>query len=245
MNDFEHFVSQHFGVESKLFLEALKNSPSAKGYILGAISELVLKQYLESLGFEVLRIKEKPAGGNNAKNTTARGDFYIRKKGSTKNEWLVIESKGLKSNAEFRASKLDSKEKLFRFRKPLAFPAKDQKQKIYDKGFKTYTKAKEKWEKANPHKKFPDFAWELETAGANTADLSGIWENETALKEWINTQEDALLTEKAYREGQGIVKILVHIPAQKELEEISQKIRRAFDLRRKAKEELGEVVIEI
>jgi hypothetical protein len=27
-----------------------------------------------------LRIKEKPAGGNNAKNSEARGDFYIRKK---------------------------------------------------------------------------------------------------------------------------------------------------------------------
>lgn len=62
-------------------MQALRSSPSANGYIMGAVSELLLKQYLESLGYEVLRIKEKPAGGNNAKNSEARGDFYIRKKG--------------------------------------------------------------------------------------------------------------------------------------------------------------------
>lgn len=214
MKEFENFISQHFGVESNIFLEALKNSPSANGYILGSISELVLKQHLESLDFEVLRIKEKPAGGNNAKNTEARGDFYIRKKDNPKDEWFVVESKGLKSNSEFRGSKLDNKDKLFRFLKPLAFPAKDQKQKIYDKGFKTYEKAKERWKKENPNKKFPTFAWELETAGANATDLSGIWKDETALKEWIDTQEEALFTEKAYREGQGIVKILeTHQPS--------------------------------
>jgi hypothetical protein len=47
---------------------------------MGAISELLLKNYLEELGYEVLRIKEKPAGGNNAKNSEARGDLTIEYK---------------------------------------------------------------------------------------------------------------------------------------------------------------------
>ncbi len=88
-DELQEFIKNRFGITTALFLQALKSSPSANGYITGAISELLLKNYLENIGYEVLRIKEKPAGGNNAKNNEARGDFYIRKKGGTKNEWLV------------------------------------------------------------------------------------------------------------------------------------------------------------
>ena len=126
-NQVKIFIETRFGVSEEVFLQALQSSPSANGYIAGAISELLLKQYLESLDYEVLRIKEKPAGGNNAKNSDARGDFYIRKQGNRKNEWFVIECKGLKSNSEFRGSKLDNKTKVFRFLKSLAFPASDVK----------------------------------------------------------------------------------------------------------------------
>jgi hypothetical protein len=213
-NEIQEFIEKRFGVTTNVFLQALRSSPSANGYIMGAISELLLKQYLESLGYEVLRIKEKPAGGNNAKNSEARGDFYIRKKGETKNEWLVIECKGLKSNSEFRGSKLDSKDKLFRFLKPLAFPKPDAKQKTYDKGLKAYTKTKEDWEKKNPNKTFPPFTWVLETAGAFSVYLEGIWETEQDLKTWIDNQPDEVFTEQAYRNVEGAIAILeTHQPS--------------------------------
>ncbi len=87
-DEIQEFIEKRFGVTTNVFLQALRSSPSANGYIMGAISELLLKQYLEGLGYEVLRIKEKPAGGNNAKNSEARGDFYIRKKAKLKmNGW--------------------------------------------------------------------------------------------------------------------------------------------------------------
>ena len=63
----------------------------------------MFKEYADSIGYESLRIKEKPEGGNNAKSEDARGDFYIRKKGSLKDEWLVVECKGVKSNSEKRS----------------------------------------------------------------------------------------------------------------------------------------------
>jgi hypothetical protein len=221
-DEIQEFIEKRFGVTTNVFLQALRSSPSANGYIMGAISELLLKQYLESLGYEVLRIKEKPAGGNNAKNSEARGDFYIRKKGETKNEWLVIECKGLKSNSEFRGSKLDNKDKLFRFLKPLAFPKPDAKQKTYDKGLKAYTKTKEDWEKKNPNKTFPPFTWVLETAGAVNANLEGIWKTEQDLRTWIDNQPDEVFTEQAYRNVEGAIAILETHQPSKRIGEITQ-----------------------
>ena len=210
------FIEKRFGVTTNVFLQALRSSPSANGYIMGAISELLLKQYLESLGYEVLRIKEKPAGGNNAKNSEARGDFYIRKKGETENEWLVIECKGLKSNSEFRGSKLDNKDKLFRFLKPLAFPEPNARQKTYDKGLKAYNKTKEDWETKNPDKTFPPFMWVLETAGAFSVYLTDIWETEQDLKTWIDKQPDEIFKEQAYRNVEGVIAILeTHQPSKR------------------------------
>lgn len=221
-DEIQEFIEKRFGVTTNVFLQALRSSPSANGYIMGAISELLLKQYLESLGYEVLRIKEKPAGGNNAKNSEARGDFYIRKKDETKNEWLVIECKGLKSNSEFRGSKLDNKDKLFRFLKPLAFPKPDAKQKTYDKGLKAYTKTKEDWEKKNPNKTFPPFTWVLETAGAVNANLEGIWKTEQDLKTWIDNQPDEVFAEQAYRNVEGAIAILETHQPSKRIGEITQ-----------------------
>ena len=102
-----NFIQQKFGVDEKTFVKVLSNSPSAEGYLLGALGEQLFKEYAESLGYEVLRIKEKPEGGYDAKSAEARGDFYIRKKGSKKDEWLVIECKSVKSNAEKRANLTD------------------------------------------------------------------------------------------------------------------------------------------
>jgi hypothetical protein len=70
-------------------------SPNAQGYVNGSVTELLLKQHLESLGYEVKRIREKWEG---KKHPNHRGDFYFRKKGE--HPWFVLESKGVKSNSE-------------------------------------------------------------------------------------------------------------------------------------------------
>ena len=93
--ELESYIRQKFNVKTKTFLNAIKLSPNAQGYLSGAISELVLKEKIEGLGYEVLRIKEKWEGPKNPKH---RGDFYIKKK-NTEN-WFVLESKGVKSNSE-------------------------------------------------------------------------------------------------------------------------------------------------
>ena len=58
-DEIQEFIAKWFGVTTNVFLRVLRSSPSANGCIMGSISELLLKQYLESLGYEVLRIKEK------------------------------------------------------------------------------------------------------------------------------------------------------------------------------------------
>ena len=85
-------ASQLFGVDEKVVIEAILDSPNARGYIIGSISELLLRNTLIGQGFKVLRIKEKWEGPK-----IHHGDFYISK--DDKN-WYVIESKGLKSNSE-------------------------------------------------------------------------------------------------------------------------------------------------
>ena len=215
-------ILKHFGVDNDresrkdTFLEALRLSPSDQGYIAGAISEVLLKKHLESKGFEVIRIKEKPSGGNLAKNYEARGDFYIRHKSSTADEWLVIESKGLKSNSEFRGSKLDSPEKVFRFLKSRIFNKAKTKETIYKKGNATYSKAKEKWERKNKGEKFPQFGWKKEFPGPECYDLANIWENEGELKKWINSLNKESFTEQAYRNVDGAIAILeTHQPSKR------------------------------
>lgn len=67
MNDIKSWLKDQFGTTTDKVLEALIKSPSAQGYINGAISEILLVDYLKSIGYEVHRIKEKPAGGFNEK----------------------------------------------------------------------------------------------------------------------------------------------------------------------------------
>ena len=91
----EKFVSDVFKTTLEIFLEALKLSPNAQGYVSGSISELLLKKSIEGLGFEVKRIREKWEGKKHAQH---HGDFYFRK--NSKSPWFVLESKGVKSNTE-------------------------------------------------------------------------------------------------------------------------------------------------
>ena len=90
----ENFVSKVFKTTLEIFLKALKLSPNAQGYVSGSITELLLKEHLESLGYTVERIREKWEG---RKHPNHHGDFYFKDKHGN---WLVLESKGVKSNSE-------------------------------------------------------------------------------------------------------------------------------------------------
>ncbi len=207
------FIFKNFGVDEELFQAALVLNPGSKGYILGAISELLLKEYFEKNDFEVVRIKEKPKGGNDAKSSNARGDFYIRPKGSTENKWFVLESKGLKSNSEFRGNKLDNKVKVYRFLKSLAFINKAYKESIYNSGHQIYDRIKRAWKITNPGKSFPPFNWSKDHPGAMNADLTNLWANEEELKNWLENQPLEIFLEEAYRNAKGVVTILeTHLP---------------------------------
>lgn len=211
-----NFISKHFGVDERIFIEALTMSPSAQGYIAGAVSEVLLKDYLEAKGYEVIRIKEKPSGGNNAKNYEARGDFYIRKQGNKDDKWLVIESKGLKSNSEFRGSKLDSPGKVFKFLRGRVFNDAKTKKTIFKRGYLTYLKTKKAWEKKNRGKKFPEFKWDKNIPGPECYSLENIWKNEDSLKRWVDSLDKHSFTEEAYRNIDGAIAILeTHQPSKR------------------------------
>ncbi|MCL5991786.1 MAG: hypothetical protein M1419_06755 [Bacteroidetes bacterium] len=105
----EKFVADVFKTTLEIFLEALKLSPNAQGYVSGSITELLLKNKIEELGYEVKRIREKWEGGKHPKH---HGDFYFKKK-DTKN-WFVLESKGIKSNSE-KWHKLYNYDRLIKF----------------------------------------------------------------------------------------------------------------------------------
>lgn len=87
--DYSHTL---FGVSEEIVVEALLNSPNARGYIIGAVSELILRAKLEEAGLKVKRIKEKWEGVK-----IHHGDFYVS---LDEKNWYVVESKGLKSNSE-------------------------------------------------------------------------------------------------------------------------------------------------
>lgn len=90
----EKFVKDVFKTSLEIFFDALKMSPNAQGYVSGSITELILKNKIEELDFEVKRIREKWEG---QKHPNHHGDFYFRR---DQGSWFVLESKGLKSNSE-------------------------------------------------------------------------------------------------------------------------------------------------
>jgi len=104
----EKFVKDVFKTTVEVFFEALRLSPNAQGYVSGSITELLLKQYLQKRGFEVKRIREKWEGKKHANH---HGDFYFRK---PQGVWFVLESKGVKSNAE-KWHKLYNHDRLVKF----------------------------------------------------------------------------------------------------------------------------------
>ena len=217
MDDFSIFCDKYFGCSLKIFREALLESPGSRGAVLGAISETMLKEELESNGYEVLRIKEKPSGGNDAKNKEARGDFYVRERKSRDDKWIVVESKGLKSNSEFRGGKFGSPKQVINYLRSRAFPAKDSKTQTYLKGLSTYNKIKKEWSEKNPERRFPAFSWEEDTAGPDSSNLEGLWRTEEEMAAYFHNLPKEFFSEEAYRDGEGALAVLeTHKPSRRE-----------------------------
>ncbi|MBP5556580.1 MAG: hypothetical protein J6X65_02575 [Bacteroidales bacterium] len=208
-----NFIQQKFGVDEKTFVKVLSNSPSAEGYLLGALGEQLFKEYAESLGYEVLRIKEKPEGGYDAKSAEARGDFYIRKKGSKKDEWLVIECKSVKSNAEKRAN-LTDKTKCLTFLEKHSIKRSSHTKSIYKNGQSAHSKAKEAWLAEHPSRRFPAFRWSKSNPGAGIPDLSTLWKTEDEIKKWLGKFSPKDFTEKSFWELKAPIRLLqTHMPS--------------------------------
>lgn len=210
MEKFVELSKRKFGVEPEMLYDVLANSAGAEGYIFGAIGEKLFKQYAEKNGYEVLRIKEKPEGGYNAKTDEARGDFYIRKKGNTKDEWYVVECKSVKSNAEKRCGFTD-KSKLARFLAKHSFDRAKHIECIYKKGEKSYNQTKTS---KGYSAKFPVFRWNKENPGAGVPNLTHLWKNEKEIKSWLDTFSDDKYTEDAYWNLNAPVRLIqTHMPS--------------------------------
>lgn len=212
----QNWISEHYDIDEAVFIKALEQSPSAQGYIHGAVSEILLVEYLKSKNFIVHRIKEKPAGGYDEKKIGYKGDFLVRKADSDK--YFVIECKGLKTNSEFRSAETDSghlknlsKEQAFNVLKKFF---QIDKNSIYEKGYKKYLKAKEDWESKNPNKTFPSFKWSKNNPGPDNADITSYFSSLEELKNFVENSNPELLTENAFREKMGLYKILqTHEPS--------------------------------
>lgn len=109
LRELQQFVRKTFKTTVRVFLDALKLSPNAQGYVRGSVSELLLKEKLEAAGYEVERVREKWEG---PKHRNHHGDFYVRR--NPQSSWFVIESKGVKSNSE-KWHKLYNYEQLRKF----------------------------------------------------------------------------------------------------------------------------------
>lgn len=210
----KEYINRKFGIDENKFLEVLIKSPGSEGYILGNIGEELFKEYANSIGYEALRIKEKPEGGNNAKNAEAKGDFYIRKFGNPEDEWLVIECKGVKSNAEKRSGLTKPSSCLTMLTKH-AIERTKHVESIYNSGSSAYQKAKDEWEKKNGGT-FPKFGWSKTNPGAGVPDLTGIWSTKEEIKRWLDAFKAKDFDENAYWDLAAPIRLLqTHMPSTK------------------------------
>lgn len=215
MKELDEFVRRRFGVDEKAFFEVLQNSPSAEGYLLGALGEQLFKQYAESKGYEVLRIKEKPDGGYDAKSEDARGDFYIKKKDNENDEWFVVECKSVKSNAEKRAN-LTKQSSCLTLLENHSVKRKKHINSIYEKGKKGYEKAKRSWLTKHPGKRYSSFKWSKSNPGPGIPDLSGLWKSKTEIKQWLDSFEPEAFSEDAYWNLRAPIRLIqTHMPSKR------------------------------
>lgn len=209
------FIQRKFGVKETVFIDILKNSPSAEGYLLGALGEQLFKQYAESKGYEVLRIKEKPYGGNDSKSDDARGDFYIRKKGNKKDEWFVVECKSVKSNAEKRAN-LTNRSTCLNLLEKHSVKRKEHINSLYDHGRMNYDKAEETWREMFPGVCFPPFRWIKSNPGPGVPDLSHLWKSKAEIEKWLNKYKDTDFSEDAYWNLKAPIRLIqTHMPSRR------------------------------
>lgn len=204
MYDFKKWVFEKFGTDLGTLKQVLEMSPSSQGYIQGAVSELELMHYLKVQGYEVHRIKEKPAGGFDEKKVGYKGDFLIK---TQEGKYYVVECKGIKTNAEFRGAdtgddytKTITRDQAINFlKKYINF----DKEKIYQKGYKVYLKKKEDWESKHPGKLYPDFHWTHQNPGPDSPDLTKYFPIIQAIKDYINSLDDYKFSELAFRKCEG------------------------------------------
>jgi hypothetical protein len=212
MNELSNYIKKKFGIDEEKYLEVLRMSPGAEGYLLGSLGELLFKEYAESIGYEALRIKEKPEGGNNAKSEDARGDFYIRKKDSLKDEWLVVECKGVKSNSEKRSGLTNPNSCLTMLTKHAVERVKHV-ESIYKSGENAYSQSKADWESKNDGV-FPKFNWSKNSPGPGIPNLEGLWKDKTDIKAWLDTFSNELFSEDAFWDLMAPVRLLqTHMPS--------------------------------
>lgn len=216
-NSLEQWVYANFSTDPKTFMDVLDMSPSSKGYIHGAVSELELKRQLERKGYIVERIKEKPAGGFDEKKPGYKGDFLIHQ---SDGKYFVIECKGLKTNAEFRSAETNSAHtKELSPKKAINFLSKYiniDKQKIYDKGLKEYNKQKTAWENLNSAKAYPPFTWTKTNPGPDTVNLSNYFPTKQDVIDFVNKSDNYKLSEKAFRNKEGLYLVLqTHEPSKR------------------------------
>lgn len=213
MRNLSEYIEQKFGIDEKKFLEVIRISPGAEGYLLGSLGEQLFKEHAENLGYEVLRIKEKPEGGYNAKSDDARGDFYIRKKGTDKDEWLVVECKGVKSNSEKRAN-LTSRASCYNLLKKYSLERDKQIANILKSGKAAYAKSKKSWENRNKDVDYGNFQWQEENPGAGIPDLRGLWKDNVELKEWLENFNEEDFSENSYWDLKSPIRLIqTHMPS--------------------------------
>ncbi len=213
MENLNDYIKRKFGIDENTFHKVLESSPSAEGYLLGSLSEQLFKQYAEQKGFEVMRIKEKPEGGYDAKSEDARGDFYIRNKRNKKDEWLVVECKSVKSNAEKR-SNLTNKTTCLHFLISHSVDRDNHMISIYNKGLNSYNRAKENWKGSHKGAKFPVFRWSASNPGPGIPDLSSLWKSNEEVMEWLDQYPDDMFSEDAYWNLNAPIRLLqTHMPS--------------------------------
>ncbi len=221
MDKYESFIQKKFGVSLDEFFDVLEKSQGAEGYILGSLGEQLFKKYAENIGYEVLRIKEKPEGGNNAKADEARGDFYIRKLDAKEDKGYVIECKSAKSNAEDRAIVAKEEDDIkMRKKKCIDFLTKysvdrdSNIEKNLRSGRKSYEKSKAAWKKSHPHKAFPPFRWNASNPGPCFPNLSHLWKNKADITKWINSFPDSAFTSEAFYTLKAPIRLIqTHMPS--------------------------------
>lgn len=94
-------LARLFGTSPDILVMSILASPNARGYVAGSLSEVLLRRTLEERGYHLERIKEKWVGPK-----LHHGDFYVSRDSK---KWYVLESKGLKSNAERWAGQADKR----------------------------------------------------------------------------------------------------------------------------------------